>query len=160
MQITFSAAALPKTGAIVIPVFEDGLKPKAYDDLDKASAGAVERAVKAAGFKAKKGKTLDIMTPAGLGVSRIILVGAGPSKSFSALDAETLGGNAAARLLAGNDKSGVVALAGLTLKKPAADELAASVALGARLKCYRFDKYRTKEKKEDKPVLTLSLIHI
>ena len=154
MQITFSAAALPNPGAIVIPVFEDGAKAKAYADLDKASDGAIERAVKAAAFKAKKGKTLEVMTPAGLGLSRIILVGAGPSKSFSLLDAETLGGNAAAKLLAGNDKSGVIALTGLANKKPSADETAAAIAFGARLKCYRFDKYRTKEKKEDKPVLT------
>ena len=148
MQITFSAAALPKTGAIVIPVFEDGAKAKAYADLDKASDGAIERAVKAAAFKAKKGKTLEVMAPAGLGLSRIVLIGAGPSKSFSILDAETLGGNAAAKLLAGNDKSAVIALTGLANKKPGADETAAAIAFGARLKCYRFDKYRTKEKKE------------
>ncbi len=154
MQITFSAAALPKSGAVVIPVFEDGLKPKAYDDLDKASEGAIERAVKAAGFTAKKGKVLDIVAPSALGLSRIVLVGAGASKGFSLSDAETLGGNAAASLLSGQDKTGVIALTGLTLKKPGADELAASIAFGARLKCYRFDKYRTKEKKEDKPVLT------
>ncbi|PQA88938.1 leucyl aminopeptidase [Hyphococcus luteus] len=153
MQINFSAAALPKSGAIIMPVFEDGAKPKAYDDLDKATDGAVARAVKAADFKAKKGKMLDIVAPAGLGNSRILLVGAGPSKDFTALDAEALGGNAAGKLLAGRDKSAAIALSGLSIKKPAADELAARIALGARMKAYRFDKYRTKEKKEDKPVL-------
>jgi leucyl aminopeptidase len=153
MQITFSAAALPKSGAIVIPVFEDGEKPKAYDELDKATEGGLERAVKAADFKAKKGKTLDIVAPAGLGNSRIVLIGAGSAKNFSALDAEALGGSIAAKLLAGGDKNAVIALSGLSLKKPAADEFAARVGNGARLKCYRFDKYRTKEKKEDKPVL-------
>ncbi len=154
MQITFSAAALPKSGAIVIPVFEDGGKPKAYADLDKATDGALERAVAASDFKGKKGKTVDIVAPSGLSNSRIILVGAGDSKNFSALEAEILGGTAAARLLAGAEKAGVIALAGFTSKKVGADELAAHVANGARLKCYRFDKYRTKEKKEDKPVLT------
>ncbi|WP_375207083.1 leucyl aminopeptidase [Hyphococcus sp.] len=153
MQITFSAAALPKSGAIVIPVFEDGGKPKAYADLDKATDGALERAVKSADFKGKKGKAVDVVAPAGLGNSRIILVGAGDSKNFSALEAETLGGAAAGRLLSGADKSAVFALSGLTVKKLPADELAAHMANGARLKCYRFDKYRTKEKKEDKPVL-------
>jgi leucyl aminopeptidase len=111
------------------------------------------RAVKAADFKPKKGKSLDVVAPAGLANSRIILIGAGASRDFSALDAEALGGNAAAKLLAGSDKNAVIALAGLTIKKPGADELAARVAIGARMKCYRFDKYRTKEKKEDKPVL-------
>lgn len=154
MQITFSAAALPKTGAIVIPVFEDGAKPSAYDQLDKVTDGAIERSVKSAGFKPKKGKVLDIVAPAGAGVSRVILVGAGSSKSFTLLDAESVGGNAAAQLLSGQDKSGVIALGGLSLKKPSADEIAAAIANGARLKCYRFDKYRTKEKKEDKPVLS------
>ncbi|WP_375200876.1 leucyl aminopeptidase [Hyphococcus sp.] len=154
MQITFSAAALPKSGAIVIPVFEGGSKPKAYADLDKATEGALERAVKAADFKGKKGKALDIVAPSGLANSRIILLGAGDSKSFTALDAEALGGGAAARLLAGPDKTGVIAVTGLSAKKVTADELAARIANGARLKCYRFDKYRTKEKKEDKPVLT------
>ncbi len=153
MQITFSAAALPKTGAIVIPVFEDGGKPGAYDDLDKASDGAIARAVKASAFKGKKGKILDIVAPAGLGNSRIILVGAGASKDFAALDAEALGGNAAGTLLAGRDKNAAIALSGLTAKKLAADELAARVAIGAKMKTYRFDKYRTKEEKDDKPVL-------
>ncbi len=154
MQITFSAAALPKSGAIVIPVFESGPKPKAYADLDKATEGALERAVKAADFKGKKEKALDIVAPSGLANSRIILLGAGDSKSFNALDAEALGGAAAARLLACADKAGIIAVTGLSAKAVAADEMAARIAFGARMKCYRFDKYRTKEKKEDKPVLT------
>jgi leucyl aminopeptidase len=154
MQITFSAAALPKTGAIVIPMFEDGGKPKAYEDLDKATSGALERAVKAAAYKGKKGKILEIVAPAGVTISRIVLIGAGSSKGFSALDAETLGGNAAARLLTGRDKNAAFALAGLTIKKLGNDEFAARVAIGAKMKSYRFDKYRTKEEKDDKPVLT------
>ncbi|WP_411820659.1 leucyl aminopeptidase [Hyphococcus formosus] len=154
MQITFSAAALSKTGAIVIPMFEDGGKPKAYDDLDKATDGAVERAVKAASFKAKKGKSLDIVAPSGINNSRIVLLGAGPSKSFSLHEAETLGGNAAAKLLGGSEKSGVIAVTGLTAKGVDAGKMAAHIGLGARMKTYRFDKYRTKEEKEDKPSLT------
>ncbi|MEO1135645.1 MAG: leucyl aminopeptidase [Pseudomonadota bacterium] len=154
MQITFSAAALPKSGAIVIPVFEGGEKPKTYDDLDKASDGAIARAVKAADFKAKKGKVLSIVAPAGLSNSRIILIGGGDIKKFTGLEAEALGGNAAAHLLDGHDKSGVISLSGLSIKKLDDADLGARIAYGARLKCYRFDKYRTKEKKEDKPVLT------
>ncbi len=153
MQITFSAAALPKTGAIVIPVFEDGGKPKAYDDLDKATEGALERAVKASAFKPKKGKILEIVSPAGVGNSRIVIIGAGSSKGFTVLDAEALGGNALGRLLGCRDKAVAFALTGLTVKKIANDELAARIAIGAKMKTYRFDKYRTKEEKDDKPTL-------
>ncbi|WP_425409393.1 leucyl aminopeptidase [Hyphococcus sp.] len=153
MQITFSAAALPKTGAIVIPIFEDGGKPKAYEELDKATDGALERAVKTSAFKAKKGKILEIAAPAGVGASRIVLIGAGPSKGFDRLAAEALGGAAAGHLLKGRDKSATFALNGLTVKKLANDEFAARIATGAKMKSYRFDKYRTKEDKDDKPVL-------
>ena len=153
MQVSFSSAALPKTGAIIIPVFEDGKKPDAFTDLDKATDGALARAVKAASFEGKKGKTLDIVAPAGVGNSRILIVGAGASKDLSALDAEAVGGGAMAALSSGKDASAVFALKGLKAKKLSEGELAAHIGVGALLRSYRFDKYRTKEKKEDKPQL-------
>lgn len=154
MQITFSAAALPKTGAIVIPVFEDGKKPTAFTDLDAATDGALSRAVKASSFKAKKGKALEILSPAGVDNSRVILLGAGPSKDFTVLDAETLGGAGVSKILTTQEKTVVFALSGFAAKKVEAAELAARVAYGARMKSYRFDKYRTKEKPADKPALS------
>ena len=117
MQITFSAAALPKSGAVIVPLFEDGKKPKAFADLNDASDGALERAVKAAAFKAGKGKALEIVAPQGLDNSRVILIGAGASKDFTVLDAEALGGGAIARVLAARDKNAAFALAGFAPKK-------------------------------------------
>lgn len=154
MQITFSAAALPKSGAIIIALFDDGKKPKAYGDIDASTDGAIERAVKASEFKAKKGKLLEIVAPAGLTNTRVVLIGAGASKDFSALDAETLGGTAICKILSTRDKAAAFALNGFSAKKLDDDELAARVAHGARMKTYRFDKYRTKEEKEQKPALT------
>ncbi|MHA7871647.1 MAG: leucyl aminopeptidase [Hyphococcus sp.] len=154
MQITFSAAALPKTGAIIVPLFEDGKKTKAYEDLDAKAGGALERAAKAAAFKAGKGKMLEIVSPGDLGNSRVLLIGAGASKDFGPLDAENLGGAAIARLLPAKDKSAAFALEGFSSKKLDANETAARIAMGARLRAYRFDKYRTKEKAEDKPTLS------
>ena len=154
MQITFSSAALPKTGAIIIPIFEDGKKTKAYTDVDTKSGGALGRAIKDSAFEAQKGKTLEILSPGELTNSRVILVGAGKSKEFTALDAEAVGGAGAARVLASRDKSAVFAINGFSVKKIDASELAARIANGARMKSYRFDKYRTKEEKKDKPALS------
>ncbi len=154
MQITFSSAAMPKSGALIIPVFEDGKKSKTFNDIDKATDGAIARAVKAAEFDAKKGKTLDIVSPSGLANSRILLVGAGKAKDFAALDAEALGGGAIGRLASTREKAAVFALKGFAAKKLDAGELAARVAHGARMKTYRFDHYRTKQEKKDKPALT------
>ena len=159
MQITFSAAALPKSGAVIVPLFEDGKKPKAFADLNDASDGALERAVKAAGFKAGKGKALEIVAPQGLDNSRVILIGAGASKDFTVLDAEALGGGAIARVLAARDKNAAFALAGFAPKKVDDDEAAARIAHGARMKTYRFDKYRTREKADEKPALAKISVH-
>ena len=159
MQITFSTAALPKSGAVIIPLFEDGKKSKAFTDINAATDGAVERAIKAAEYKAKKGAILEIVAPVGIDNGRVILIGAGASKDFSALDAESLGGSPIGQILSTREKTAIFALSGFTAKKLDAAELAARVAHGARMKTYRFDKYRTKEEKTDKPALTKIAVH-
>ncbi len=159
MQVTFSTAALPKTGAIIIPVFEDGKKSKAYQDINGKTDGALDRAIKAAGYKPKKGQFLEIISPAGIGNGRVLLIGAGATKDFSALDAEALGGRVIARLQTSREKIAVFALDGLSAKKIDAGELAARVAHGARMRSYRFDKYRTIVEKDDKPALTKIAVH-
>ena len=159
MQITFSAAALPKSGALIVPVFEDGKKAQGYLDIDEATGGALERAAKAAGFKAEKGKIVEIVAPDGVSNARVVLIGAGASKDMTALDAEALGGAAVARALAGRDKTAVFALSGFAAKKLPPEELAARIAHGARMKTYRFDRYRTTLKDGEKPALTKITVH-
>lgn len=154
MQVTFSAAALPKNGAIVVPVYESGKNNAAFDDLDAKTDGALTRAMKASVFTGGKGKMLDIVSPAGLANSRVLLVGAGNAKDFSALDAEMLGGSAVAKIYATKEKTLIFALNGFSAKKVDDGELAARIAYGAKMRAYRFDAYRTKEKAEDKPVLS------
>ncbi len=159
MQVTFSTAALPKTGAIIIPVFEDGKKAKAYQDINAKTDGALDRAAKAASYKPKKGRFLEIMAPAGIGNGRVVLIGAGATKDFTALDAEALGGGVIARLLTSREKAAVFALDGLAAKKLNAGEMAVRIAHGARMRSYRFDKYRTTVEKDDKPALTKIVVH-
>ena len=153
MQITFSSAALPKSGAIIVPVFEDDTASTIITDLDEATDGALTRAMKAAEFDGKKGKTLDIVSPAGLNNSRVVLAGAGAAKDFSALDAEALGGGAIGLVLATRDKAATFALGDLEADNVDGRELAVRIAHGARMKTYRFDKYKTKLEKKDKPAL-------
>ncbi|MEM8772366.1 MAG: leucyl aminopeptidase [Pseudomonadota bacterium] len=153
MQITFSAAALPKTGVLVLPMFEDGKETAAFQDADKKSGGVLSKAVKASAFKAKKGKVLEVVSPGELPNAFALIVGAGEQKDFGALDAAALGGAAMGQALSTREKSVVFALDGFAGGKLDAGEAAARVAYGARLKAYRFDKYRTKEEKEDKPTV-------
>lgn len=159
MQISISAAALPKSGALIVPVFEDGKPTAGFEKLDKAADGALSRAIKAAEFKGKKNKTLDLVSPAALSNGAVILVGVGPQKDLTILDAQSFGGAGAARVLATREKSATLVLEGFSGGKASDGDLAANAGYGARLRSYRFDRYRTKEKEEDKPPLSKIVIN-
>jgi len=77
----------------------------------------------------------------GAGLSKVVAVGLGKAADGSA--AEAAGGAIAGAVA--QEREAVVAADGL------APELAASLALGVLLRGYRFDRYRTAEKEEDKP---------
>jgi leucyl aminopeptidase len=145
LDISFAKSALPKSGALVLLAGED--ETGAADlltELDAATSGAISRAFAAAEFKGKAGSTCVILAP-GAGLSRVVAVGVGKLSALTHKIAEEAGGHAAAALV--REAQAVIAAGGL------APELAAAVAMGACLKAYRFDRYRTTEKAEDKPKL-------
>ena len=126
------------------------------------AAAAIERAARAAKFKGKSGSALDLLAPHGLGWDRLIVVGAAPKKDDSAKEAAEpidfvgLGGAAFGKL------NGATRVAVLFEPPGAADVAAAAdFALGAVLRAYKFDLYRTKKKDDsdkDAPVaLTIAV---
>ena len=90
------------------------------------------------------GKVCTVLAP-GAGLSRIVVVGLGKPGELTEFAFQEAGGHAAAHLL--GDADAAISCADLTPLQ------AASVALGAVLRSYRFDRYRTKERPEDKPKL-------
>jgi leucyl aminopeptidase len=150
VEITFARPSLPKSGALVLLVCEGEMPSGLWKQADDATDGAISRALTAAEFKGANGKTCTILAP-GADLTRVIFVGLGKPKNFCDLAFQEAGGHAAS-LLARE----TVAAIGAHDFTPAQ---AANVALGAMLRGYRFDRYRTKEKPEDKPRLeTLTLL--
>jgi leucyl aminopeptidase len=145
LDIAFVRPSLPKSGALVLLVHE-GEKPSGlWQHADEATAGAIARALNVADFKGAKGKSVSILAP-GAGLTRVIVVGLGKPAEITDRGLNEAGGAAVAAL--SRDDTAAVAAGTLTPRQ------AADVALGAVLKSYRFDRYRTKEKAEDKPKLT------
>jgi len=153
MKITFSKAAPAAGAALVVPIFEDGEATSAQKSLDGSSTGALGRALKAANFGGKKGQTLELAGLAGHEDVHIILVGAGKRADFGALDAEAVGGAGVAPILKTQAKSAAFMIEGFHGGAVGAGESAARIALGALLRRYRFDKYRTRLEKDQKPAL-------
>lgn len=146
LDIAFARAALPKSGALVLLVAEGAAPSGLWQAADDATAGALRRAFAAAGFTGGAGKTCTLLAPAapGYDLTRIVAVGLGKDAP-TARALEDAGGHAAAAL--SRETTAVIAADGLDA------EGAASVALGAALRAYRFDRYRTREKAEEKPRL-------
>ena len=145
LDISFAKSALPKAGALVLLAGED--EAGAADlvaALDDVTGGAISRAFTAGEFKGKAGSTCVILAP-GAGLSRVVAVGLGKLASLTHKTAEEAGGHAMAAL--SREASATIAAGGLD------PEMAAAVAMGACLKAYRFDRYRTTLKAEDKSKL-------
>jgi leucyl aminopeptidase len=151
MKFSFAEPDFGTKGAIAVGVAEGRKLGAAAKRLDQGSGGAIARALAGSKFTGKLGELLDLPGPSGLPQSRIVLYGLGKPADLVEGKAEDLGGGLLALLSATPDKAAAVVVdAGAGLPAPRA---AAHMAYGARLRAYRFDKYRTKLKPEDRPKL-------
>ncbi len=144
LDVGFSKVALPATGTLVVLLAEGAAPAGTAAALDEALGGSLARAMQAAEFTGKKEQVASLLSP-GAGLKRVVLLGAGKLEALTARLAEELGGIIAATLA----KEPEVAVLAEGLEAT----LAAHIGLGARLRRYRFDTYRTTLKEDDKPKL-------
>ncbi len=144
LSIEFARATLPASGALALLVPEGTDLAGLAAEADQACGGGLARAFVAAKFTGKKGSSCTVLAPGG-GLSRVVALGLGKPGDMTAFIVEEAGGAAAAALA--SEEAATIATGSL------APEHAAAAAMGAVLRAYRFDRYRTKEKAEDKPKL-------
>jgi leucyl aminopeptidase len=159
MQISFVAPSEITAGAWVVGAGEGGALLPAAVAADKASGGALSRALKVSRFTGKPGQMLEVLAPAGAKASRLLLVGLGKSESLDEKGLETLGAQIAGRLYASGETSARFEIDVPKNAKVKKAELAAHLAFGVRLKSYAFDKYRTKNLDEfEKKLKTVRIV--
>ena len=142
VKIAFGSLSAPKGSALVVFVGAD-MKPAPavtaqFGDLEPL----IRAAAKASKFRAAQRSALDILAPAGLDASRLVVVGVAPGKDNAPVDFMTLGGFIFGKV-SGAKRVEVAfeAPSGMWDGSAAAD-----FALGLRLRGYRFDKYKTRKK--------------
>ncbi|HYS46236.1 MAG TPA: M17 family peptidase N-terminal domain-containing protein, partial [Rhizomicrobium sp.] len=159
MQISFGAPSNVTPGAWVVGASEGGALLPAAVRLDKASGGAVTRALKFSRFTGKPGQMLEVLAPSGIKASRILLVGLGKPDALDEKGLETLGAQIVGRLYSAGESAASLEIdvpKGSKVKKA---ELAAHLAFGAKLKSYAFDKYRTRNLDEyEKKLKTVRIV--
>jgi leucyl aminopeptidase len=109
----------------------------------------LRRAAAADRFTGKMGSSLDIVAPAGLTLPRLVVVGIGKESELKPRDIVRLGGVAAGKVP--NAAANATIFAEFASGALKASQLA-DLALGARLRTYSFDLYKTKRKEgEERP---------
>ncbi|SFU30069.1 leucyl aminopeptidase [Methylobacterium sp. 174MFSha1.1] len=142
-SLAASGASAKPGGDLVLFVGEDlALSPRAAEIAGLGAAELVARAAGVERFKGKAQSALVLTAPAGLAVERLVVVGTGADEA-SARDWATLGGTTAGKL---GSRSATVVLE-WPGTAPSSDEVAA-FSLGARLRAYKFDRYKSKKSPE------------
>ena len=161
MQISFvePSSAAAGDGAWIVGALEGRTLLPAAQGADKASGGTLTRALKISRFTGKTGQMLEVLAPAGLKASRLLLVGLGKAESLDEKGLETLGAQIAGRLYTSGETAARIEIDGPKASKVKKAELAAHLAFGAKLKSYAFDKYRTRNLDEyEKKLKTIRIV--
>jgi leucyl aminopeptidase len=153
MQISFTSLPTTSSGALVVGALDGGVLTPSAAAADKASGGALTRAKGASRFAGKSDQVLEVLAPANIESSRILLVGLGSAADFDGRAAERMAASIVGRLFTSGEKELTFAIDPPEGTKLKAGVLAAHIAMGAKLRSYTFNTYRTKNLEEFEPTL-------
>lgn len=149
----FKPTAKTARGALVLLVPEGRTLPKWLDDIDRDAYGKIRKAMAGSRFEAKKKQLLSILAPEGLQYEQLILAGVGKGKDLGSICYEQIGGKIIGELNSLGVKQASILCHNVKGCRLSDVEAATHLAIGLKLKSYRFDKYKTKQKDSDKPSL-------
>ncbi len=144
MQLSFGASTAIGTGTLVVGATDGAALLPAAQKADKAAGGAITRALGFSRFKGKPNQMLEILAPAGVAASRIVVLGLGKPSEIDASRVENAAATVIGRLQGTGDSEATFDIDVPKGAKVKGGEFAAHVATGALLKSYTFNGYRTK----------------
>ncbi len=149
VKLGFAGFSTPRDGVLVVFCDDDLKFGPATRKAIGGAADLIARAAKAENFKGKRASALDLAMPHGLDVARLIVIGTGKASELKERDFITLGGTALGKVPSAVRSATIFAEFSSGAAKP---DQTAELALGARLRGYSFDRYKTKLKEgETKP---------
>jgi leucyl aminopeptidase len=145
LRFGFTPFAQPQ--GVLVVFCEENLKFGAATQRALSPLGdLLRRAATADRFTGKSGSSLDIVAPAGLDLPRLVVIGIGKANDQKARDAVKLGGIAMGKVPTAAASATIFAEFG---SGPLKASQVADLALGARLRAYTFDLYKTKRKEDE-----------
>jgi leucyl aminopeptidase len=148
MKISFASQRPAGAYALAVPVASEDMIADRLAGLDSGSRALAARAAEAQRFEREAGSVVEAFVAEGDSARRLLLVGLGDRRQDDSLF-EKVGGALVAKLLTSGETRLVIDLTGLGLD----GEAAARIGLGPAARSWRFDPYRTKLPKKQKPTL-------
>ena len=147
LQIEFAPLTQTPAGSLLLLAGEELTLGASARLFDQRAKGQLLRAAAAAGFSGKSKTAVEVLAPAGLEATRVLMLGSG--RADKELDRLLLGGYAFAQA---NQRKGDVATLvcdPVDAGEPGVAGFAADLALGALLRSYQFKKYLTRKEPEE-----------
>jgi leucyl aminopeptidase len=148
MKVTFAAQRPEGSYALAIPVRGEDMLSERLAALDEAARRLAVRSIEAQRFEREAASIAETFVADGNEARRLLLVGLGSKKDDEALF-ERVGGALTARLLVSGETKLVIDLSGLDVS----GEEAARIGFAAAARGWRYDVYRTKLGRKQKPTL-------
>ena len=148
MKVSFADARPQGAYALALPVWGESMLHDRLSDLDESARRLAARAAEAQRFEREPATIAETFLAEADTARRLLLVGLGGKRDEEHLF-ERVGGALTAKLLTSGEIRLVIDLAGLEL----GGEEAARIAFGAAARAWRYDKYRTKLSKKQRPTL-------
>jgi len=148
MKVTFAAERPQGPYALALPVRGEDMLSDRLAGLDEAARRLAAKSAEAQRFEREAAAIAETFIAEGEGARRLLLVGLGARKDEEAVW-EKAGGALAARLLTSGETRLVIDLGGIDADSKAA----ARMGFGAAARSWRYDIYRTKLGRKQKPTL-------
>ena len=141
--VSFAKFKTPTKGSVVVLADGEGTLSPAARACDPDDV--LSRAFRLVGFKGKLASLADVIAPQGLSFDRLVAVGTGKPEELDEQAWMKIGGVALAHNSRASDVTVVLEREGVQIDA----EAAAAVAIGALLRSYAFDRYKTRKKEEE-----------
>ncbi|WP_119459471.1 leucyl aminopeptidase [Rhodospirillaceae bacterium SYSU D60014] len=159
MKVVITSKAPAAAPVVAVGVLPGRRLTPAAATLDAATGGALTRALRDGRFDGARDQLLDLRAPDGVDGHRLILIGLGKPAELDRLASEEIGGRLVAYLAEEHEPEATILIDAPEQAPVGVAEIAAHLGLGARLRAYRFDRYRTKRRPEDPaPMRRLTLV--
>ena len=146
LNIEFAELDANLEGTVLLLAGEGMELGKAATKLDKQLGGRIKNAAKVAGFEGRSKTQFELLAPEGMEKARLLVGGLGDISKCTDNDWVHLGGRAASAVGSAKAEEATIVV-DCAVDDPAA--VAANIGMGAALRHYKFDKYKTKKSDDE-----------